>query len=77
MAYLARIVEVESKFRKPSNEKFHIRDIPFSLFILVALVLYHGMNFLSDVFDKESQTARLCFVIASDEGTKQMLEENS
>ena len=35
------------------------------------------MNFLSDVFDKESQTAWLCFVNPSDEGTKQMLEENS
>ena len=35
------------------------------------------MNFLGDVFDKESQTAWLCFVNPSDEGTKQMLEENS
>ena len=42
---VARVVEVKSKFRKPLNEIVHIRDIPFSLVILVTLVFVSWHEF--------------------------------
>ena len=42
---VARVVEVKSEFRKPLNEIVHMRDIPFSVFILVTLVIVSWHEF--------------------------------